>query len=105
MTKSIKTITSVLLIFILLCSFNIVNATEDVIEDSGEESTETTIVEDSSDISALSVLSPSSGTNVSTLNSYEQANLSLNNILCILLIAIGILLILFSIAILIRLKK
>lgn len=44
-------------------------------------------------------------TGVSTLAGLPEANLGLNNILSILLIAIGVLLILFAIAILIRLKK
>lgn len=44
-------------------------------------------------------------TNVTTLSNLPEANLGLNNILNVLLIAIGILLILFAIAILIRLKK
>ena len=42
---------------------------------------------------------------VSTVNSISEMNLKINNILCIILISIGILLILFAIAILIRLKK
>ena len=42
---------------------------------------------------------------VSTINSISEMNLKINNILCIILISIGILLILFAIAILIRLKK
>lgn len=67
-------------------------------------SSENTIINDTPD-GSLSTLSPSSVTSVSTVNSYEQANLDLNNILCIILIAIGVLLILFAIAILIRLKK
>ncbi|MGN1298738.1 MAG: hypothetical protein ACI4UE_01995 [Candidatus Scatovivens sp.] len=44
-------------------------------------------------------------TSVSPVSSQYEANLGLNNILSILLISIGILLILFSIAILIRIKK
>lgn len=44
-------------------------------------------------------------TGVSALAGLPEANLGLNNILSILLIAIGVLLILFAIAILIRLKK
>ena len=55
--------------------------------------------------SSLNALSTSSVTKVSTINSYEQANLQLNNILSIILISIGVLLILFAIAILIRLKN
>lgn len=55
--------------------------------------------------SSLNALSSTSVTTISTVNSYDEANLKLNNILSIILIAIGILLILFSIAIIIRLKK
>lgn len=44
-------------------------------------------------------------TSVTSLSNLPEANLGLNNILNILLIAIGFLLILFAIAILIRLKK
>lgn len=44
-------------------------------------------------------------TSVNPLSNLPEANLGLNNILNILLIAIGFLLILFAIAILIRLKK
>lgn len=46
----------------------------------------------------------SSGSLVSSLNSLPEAELGLTNILSILLIVIGVLLILLSIAILIRLK-
>lgn len=42
---------------------------------------------------------------INTLSSISEANLGLNNILCILLIAIGILIVLLAIAILIRLKN
>ena len=44
-------------------------------------------------------------TSVTPVSSQYEANLGLNNILSILLISIGILLILFSIAILIRIKR
>ena len=43
-------------------------------------------------------------TSVSSLSSTAQANLSLNNILSILLISIGILIIILAIAILIKIK-
>ena len=42
---------------------------------------------------------------MSTVSSISEANLGLNNILCVILIALGILMILLAIAILIRLKK
>ena len=44
-------------------------------------------------------------TSVTSLSKLPEANLGLNNILNVILISIGILLILFAIAILIRLKK
>ena len=104
-------ISSIILLFI---NINFVKATEEQLE-----SDVAPISEDLSDIqetndteeaasqvtSALETLSSSSVTKVSTINSYEQANLQLNNILSIILISIGVLLILFAIAILIRLKK
>lgn len=45
-----------------------------------------------------------SNARVSTVSSIPEANLGLNNVLCVILIAIGILLILLAIAILIRIK-
>lgn len=42
---------------------------------------------------------------VSSLSSIPEANLGLNNVLCIILIAIGVLIILLAIAILIRLNR
>lgn len=42
---------------------------------------------------------------VNTVSSVSEANLGLNNVLCIILIALGVLMILLAIAILIRLKK
>lgn len=44
-------------------------------------------------------------TSVTGLSNLPEANLGLNNILNVLLLAVGVLLILFAIAILIRLKK
>ena len=70
-------------------------------------SNENTISDSStaSQSSADSVTNTNSSTNSNTLSGLPEANLGLNNILSILLIAIGFLLILFAIAILIRLKK
>lgn len=44
-------------------------------------------------------------TSVTSMSNLPEANLGLNNILNVILISIGVLLILFAIAILIRLKK
>ena len=63
------------------------------------------VQESSTDPSSLSTFSPSTVTSVSSLDNYAQANLSMSNILSIILISIGVLLILFAIAILIRLKS
>lgn len=116
MSKTIKLFLILFLITILACNFNFVNATlanntsrnESIThtntENENEDEEENEVVNETSN-SGLSTLSPSSVTSVSTVNSYEQANLELNNILCIILIAIGVLIILFAIAILIRLKK
>lgn len=107
MSKTIKLVLCISLIFIFFINFNIVKATEETPTDSSEvvqEESENVITENASDMSSLSVLKPSNGSNVSSINSYEQANLELNNILCIILIAIGIILILLAIAILIRAK-
>ncbi len=114
MSKTIKLFLILFLITILACNFNFVNATLANNTSRNESITDTTtetedeeeneVVNETSN-SGLSTLSPSSVTSVSTVNSYEQANLELNNILCIILIAIGVLIILFAIAILIRLKK
>lgn len=68
---------------------------------------------DEDDIDPISNTTSNSTTNtstynsnarVSTVSSIPEANLGLNNVLCVILIAIGILLILLAIAILIRSK-
>ena len=95
-------------IILLLLSISFVHATENFsVSDIAPISEETQNANDAASqiTSSLDALSTSSVTKVSTVNSYEQANLQLNNILSIILISIGVLLILFAIAILIRLKK
>jgi hypothetical protein len=107
MSRTIKLILCISLIFIFLISFNIVNATEENSSEASEvtqEEPESVITENASDISNLSVLKPTNNSKVSSINSYEQANLKLNNVLCIILIAIGTILILLALAILIRAK-
>lgn len=114
MSKFLKITLIVLSILLISMNINFIQATEnsDVapISEDLEEATnvqETDTAEDAASqvTSALETLSTSSVTRVSTVNSYDQANLQLNNILSIILISIGVLLILFAIAILIRLKK
>ena len=110
MTKSLKIILFILLILVVSVNISFVQATEG--EDFSEAETfeedvpseEETANDDSQEAQALSTFN-SSVTNVSSINSYEQANLELNNILSIILIAIGVLLILFAIALLIRISK
>ena len=77
---------------------------EETDEADNESENENIIKENASD-GSLQTLSPSSVTSVTNKNNYSNANLELNNILCIILISIGVLLILFAIAILIRLKR
>ncbi|MBQ7410322.1 MAG: hypothetical protein IJW20_02960 [Clostridia bacterium] len=123
MSKSIKICLILFLLLILSINFNFVQATSDeeitepeTLSEGAEENIEETNLEEEtpeSDVptpsnpstSTLDTLSTSSVTKVSNINSYEQANLQLNNILSIILIAIGVLLILFAIALLIRLSK
>ncbi len=106
---------SILIILIISLSTYSVQATsnsvnDDAINSSSEEyyndddSNNNVIKENSSD-SSLQSLSPSSVTSVTSKENYASANLSLNNILCVILIAIGVLLILFAIAILIRINR
>ena len=110
MTKTFKYISIFLILAILLLNINYSFATEEDLSEApllttSEGVEENNIIEeDVNDNNPLSVWSLSSDTNVSNINSYEQANLSLNNILCIILISIGLLLILLSIALLIRVK-
>ena len=111
MSKISKTILILLFIFILFLGATLVQATEENLESDIAPISEEEIYEDEADnaaqqvTSTLDTLSTSSVTKVSTVNSYDQANLQLNNILSIILISIGVLLILFAIAILIRLKQ
>lgn len=119
MSKSLKIISIILFIFVVFFKIGYVQATEETVESDAAPISEETLEEpsttDDSSLDAeeaaeqvsstLDALSTSSVTKVSTVNSYDQANLQLNNILSIILISIGVLLILFAIAILIRLKK
>lgn len=117
MSKFLKITLIILSILLISININFVQATEEQLEsDVAPISEDLESVSDvqetgaagnaaSQGTSALETLSTSSVTRVSTVNSYDQANLQLNNILSIILISIGVLLILFAIAILIRLKK
>ncbi len=78
---------------------------ESTTSESTDENSENVINENASDTSSLSTLGTSNGTRVEPINSYSEANLQLNNILSIILISIGVLLVLFAIALLIRIKK
>ena len=105
-------ISKIIFLFIILISLilNFTYATEN--ETNSPENITTTITSDSQNAGSEDTSSPSSSfttnfsgvTSVSQLSNYSEANLDLNNILNIILIAIGVLIILLSIAILIKLK-
>ena len=82
---------------ILLLFTSLAFATEN--EESNNISTENSISEEEALEDVATV------TSVTSLSNLPEANLGLNNILNVILIAVGFLLILFAIAILIRLKK
>ena len=123
MSRTFRTLLIVLIVLILGMSLYVVNATDDdtVFEADStanlEDTTSTSSDESSSDDNnnvirenasdgSIQTLNPTSTiTSVSNKDNYSNANLALNNILCIILISIGVLLILFAIAILIRLKR
>ena len=81
-------------------------STDDDIDlfDDTEDDTNTTTNTASSSNTSNSAFNANAA-RVNTVASISEANLGLNNILCIVLIAIGVLIILPAIAILIRLKK
>ena len=104
------TIISILLITILF-NINISYAVEDEVLDTVTYADEEISITETDDgeiieeeLPSTDLLSSNGVTNVSTVNSISEMNLKLNNILNIILIAIGVLLILFAIAILIRLN-
>jgi cytoskeletal protein RodZ len=87
----------------LQTSSSVSNSSTNQSENSTSQSTDTQTTTSSS--SAKTTSGSTKVTGISALSSLPEANLGLNNILSILLIAIGFLLILFAIAILIRLKR
>lgn len=99
------------LIILVLFNINFIYATEAEVEETSEVaeiSTEDAAEETSDDIVEDLPTTDFLGTGiteVSTVNSISEMNLKINNVLNIILIAIGVLLILFAIAILIRLKS
>ena len=117
--KTKKILFTIILLITIIFNINYVFATEtdpvdeaqtlDVEPYTTDELNALSESEDSSDITeelpSTDILNTDGITNVSTVNSISQMNLQLNNILNIILIAIGVLLILFAIAILIRLKN
>ena len=76
-------------------SESLIDSENDLDDDTENTSAKTT--------SSTSTYTPSQSS-VSSISSISEANLGLNNILCVILIALCILLILLAIAILIRLK-
>lgn len=88
----------ILIISVILLLFSVLAfATED--EESNNISTENSVSAEEALADVATV------TSVTSLSNLPEANLGLNNILNVILIAVGFLLILFAIAILIRLKK
>ena len=110
MSKIIKILLIYLISFILIANFNFIfasdidmNLTENLTESSNEESNE--------ESNENFIMSPvdeqetfGETTSPSSIGSISDDGLSMTNILNIILITIGILLILFAIAIIIRLK-
>lgn len=104
MNKLLKvffTILLVLAIFSLTHTYATENESENVIA----EDTETNEVIEETPTTGLAALSSDSVTSVTSLSSYSQANLELNNILCVILIAVGVVIVLLAFAILIRLNS
>lgn len=88
----------ILIISVILLLFSVLAfATED--EESNNISTENSVSAEEALADVATV------TSVTSLSNLPEANLGLNNILNVILISVGFLLILFAIAILIRLKK
>lgn len=106
MSKLLKIIFIITLFCVLICGVSF--ATEENFTDEAETTSldDTSFEEtDDTNIGSTSSTSYPGVTNVSPVSDYSEANLGLNNILNIILIAIGVLIILFAIAILIRLKQ
>ena len=104
-----KIVISFLMIFLILIFFAFTSyATESQNTDMVESDTTSDTTDSENNVTykpQSSNVDSSYVTSVSPVSSQYEANLGLNNILSILLISIGILLILFSIAILIRIKR
>lgn len=96
MKSKVFKITLIISIILLLLT-GLAFATED--EESNNVSSENSISAEDALADVATV------TSVTSLSNLPEANLGLNNILNVILIAVGFLLILFAIAILIRLKK
>jgi len=78
--------------------------TEDDSENSTKNSTSNNTVVSSSKDSPFEITHSGSAASVTSMDNYESANLHLNNILTIILIAVGIVIILLAIAILIKMS-
>lgn len=113
--KKLKISLLLLLVFTMVIHTNFIYATEPVeeetvvedeatIEDTSDDTSSQGVVQEDVIDGSLSSFAPSTVTSVSTLDNYSKANLHLSNILSIILISIGVVLIIFAGAILIRLK-
>lgn len=98
-----KILKTTVILSILLCVFvSISNAeTTNIYNDVANENSDFSHTANNSTSNSSTY---NSNARVSTVSSIPEANLGLNNVLCVILIAIGILLILLAIAILIRSK-
>lgn len=106
MSKTLKIFLIIIFLCTVICGISFATS-EDTSSTAADESQTTSLDETSTQTSPASTTSSFSNsgiTSVTQVSDYSEANLGLNNILNILLIAIGILIILFAIAILIRLK-
>lgn len=103
MSKTIKLFSIVLIMFSLLFSFYDVYAS-----DIDMNLTEQNVINDdqTDDESSTQVVAPGIGTQLpaSSISSVEEEGLSFTNILNILLITVGVILILLSVAIILRLR-
>lgn len=109
MSKTLKILLTILAITLLVVFFSIskVTATDDENNSTDTNTSFENSIQEAND--ALSTTSSNSNfsnsgvTSVTQVSNYSEANLGINNVLSVILIAIGVLIILLAIAILIRL--
>lgn len=104
MSKTIKLFSIILIIFSLLFSFYDVYASD--IDMNLQDNSNTATSDEDNEGSSSTVVAPDIGTQLpaSSISSVEEEGLSFTNILNILLITVGVILILLSVAIILRLR-